>query len=162
MTTWIPQWGFNSPQCGKPRPVKAPMPTPKYKKCVLFKANFPNCKTVNCKNIRELQHCTGNEHTLDISTGTSGKDIKIWNEKYMSFEMNMLIMYHIHPLCTEKESKILQKCLKACLKIPTKLLLSSNYSISNISGRIIQLSAEAKNVVFTKWLTLKKRLCNSL
>ena len=53
--------------------------------------------------------------------GGSWQDIKN-TDKYMSFEINMLIMYHVHHLSTEMKDKNLQKCLKAHLEILTMLL----------------------------------------
>ena len=66
--------------------------------------------------IRELPDHTGDEPTLDIHMGGFMKDIKIQNDKYISLEMNLFIMYHVHHLSTEMERKFLQKCLKTLLK----------------------------------------------
>ena len=41
---------------------------------------------------REPPDCIGNESTLDIHIKDSGEDIKIQNDKYMPFVINMLIM----------------------------------------------------------------------
>ena len=50
----------------------------------LFKANFLHLR--NWKMIRDPPDCTGNEPTLDIPMGGSGKDIKKeQNDKYMPF-----------------------------------------------------------------------------
>ena len=48
------------------------------------------------------------------------------------------------------------KCLKAHLEILIKILLQSNYRMSNITGKIIGFLAVAKTVTFTKWLKFKK------
>ena len=57
------------------------------------------------KDIRKPPDCTGNEPTLHIHIGSSGQDIKIQNDKYMSFEINMLVMYHVYDLSTEMKGK---------------------------------------------------------
>ena len=77
----------------------------------------------------------------------------------MSFEMNMLNMYHVHHLCTETEGKDLQKCLKAHLIILIKLLYSK-YRMSNITKKIIKFSAEARKVTLIIWLKLKEEVCH--
>ena len=40
---------------------------------------------------REPPDCIGNESTLDIHIKDSGEDIKIQNDKYMPFVINMFI-----------------------------------------------------------------------
>ena len=70
-------------------------------------------------------------------------------------------MYHVYHLSIEKKGKDLHECPKACLKIVTKLLLQVIYRMSNVTENI-QFSGEVKNVTFTKWLQLKKRLWDSL
>ena len=67
--------------------------------------------------IREPPTCTGNEPALDIHLGGCGQDIKIQSNKYMSFVMNILIMYHVHHLSTEIEGKNLTKVPKSTPKI---------------------------------------------
>ena len=54
--------------------------------------------------------------------GGSGQYIKTQNGKYKSCEVNMFIMYHVHHLSTEMDGEP-QKCLKAHLKILTKIRL---------------------------------------
>ena len=66
-------------------------------------------KTKGTGNIvREPLEHTGNESTPDTHIAGSGQDIKIQNDKYMSFEMNMLIIYYVHHLSTEIESRNLK------------------------------------------------------
>ena len=77
-----------------------------------------------------------NKSTPYIHIRGSRQDINILNDKYMSFEMNMSIMYHIPHLNIEMEGKRPIKVPKSTPKI--------------------------KNVTFTKWLNLKKRLGDSL
>ena len=71
-------------------------PTPK-KDWKIFLANLLNALGMN---ISKPVDCIGNEPTLDIHIGHFGQDINIQNYKYMPFEMNMLIMCHVHHLST--------------------------------------------------------------
>ena len=64
-------------------------------------------------NITECKDCTGNHPTSDIHIEGSGQGIKIQNDKYIPFVMNMVIMCHVHPLSTEIERKTYKQCLKA-------------------------------------------------
>ena len=64
-------------------PKKASMPAPK------FKGNFLHLKGLE-KLLREPLDHTGNEPTLDLPIGGTEQDIRLQNNKYMSFEMNML------------------------------------------------------------------------
>ena len=57
-------------------------------------------------SIRKPPDCTGNDPTPDLLIGHSGQDINIQNDKHMSSEMNMLIMYHVQHLSTVSTSKI--------------------------------------------------------
>ena len=78
-----------------------------------LKPTFLNLKELEIA--REPPDHMQNETISDIPIGGSEKAIKI-NKKYISFEMNMMIMYHVHLLSTEMRAKNLQKCLKTHLK----------------------------------------------
>ena len=62
----------------------------------------------------------------------------------MSFEVHMLIMYHVHLLSTKVEGKKPTKVPNSTPKILTRLLLYSKYRMSSITGKIMHLSAVAK------------------
>ena len=72
----------------------------------LFKANFLHLKDLE-KTVNEPSDFIGNEPTPDIHIEDSRQDIKIQKDTYMSFEMNILIMYHVHHISTEKDGKCL-------------------------------------------------------
>ena len=57
--------------------------------------------------LRESLDHTGNEPTPDVPIRCSGQDLQNTpNDKYMSFVMNMVIMYYVYQLRTEKEEYI--------------------------------------------------------
>ena len=72
----------------------------------LFKANSPTPNGIR-EIVREPpDHTTGNEPKPDIAIGDAGPGIKKHiNDKYISFETNIFIMYHLHLLSTETEDK---------------------------------------------------------
>ena len=58
---------------------------------------------------------TGNEPIPDVHIQSSVKDIKnTKNDKYMSFVINMMIMYQSHHLSTAQKRRV--RTYKSCLK----------------------------------------------
>ena len=68
-------------------------------------------------------------------------------------------MKHVYQLSTEMEENPYNLCLKACIKILPKLLLHSNYRMSNVTMECIHIFYCGQNVIYTKWLKLKKTGC---
>ena len=97
---------------------------PNKPKASMFTANvryFPYLKltsyTKDTGNVfRMPPDCTGNEPTPDAHIEGSGQGIKNIKDKYMSFEMNMLIMYHVYYLSKEMEGNKPTKVLRSTTK----------------------------------------------
>ena len=94
---------------------RAPMSTLKMNVIELCSPYFLLLKEL-VKPLENLQTTLGMNRLLDISIERSRQVIKkIWHDKCMPWEMNMLIIYHVHQISTEMKGKNLQRCLKAHL-----------------------------------------------
>ena len=69
------------------------------------------------------------------------------NDKYMSFEMNMLIIYHVHHLSTEMEGKKPTKVPKSTPKNASKASPIIYHRMPSIPVEPLEFSAVAKIVV---------------
>ena len=84
--------------------------------------------------IENLQATLGmNPHTgYTHSTGSSEQEQ--YNDKYMSFEMNMLIMHHVYHLSIEMEVKNPAKVPKSTSDTPNQASVA-RYRLSNKLGK---------------------------